>query len=145
MLSWGLIWPPTESYVNMSANPNMLPPTPSWSTNSFLFYLKYARQSFVFANQTIGVPFIALGLGNPIESFSAGVTVYFLLLCWSAAIFALIMIKSISYTWALAIVAGAVALGTPAMSLVLKHTIPAVYAWGIMLMFLSMVKQLKTI
>lgn len=137
MLSWGLAWPPTTDYVGMSATSSMFPPVPDWSINSFLFYIKYARQSMTFANQTIGVPFIALGINNPEESYTAGVTVYLLLLCWSAAIFVSTLTIHSAGTKVLALSASAVAIASPAMSLVLKQTIPAVYAWGSMLMFLS--------
>ncbi|MDR3476700.1 MAG: hypothetical protein P4M14_01550 [Gammaproteobacteria bacterium] len=144
ILSWGLVWPPTTNYVGMSAIPSMFPPTQNWSINSFLFYIKYARQSMTFANQTIGVPFLALGFNNPEESYTAAVTVYLLLLCWSSAVFALTLIRKMERSWGLSLVACAVALASPAMSLVLKQTIPAVYAWGSMLLFLSVMLYKKS-
>ncbi|MHB1220384.1 MAG: hypothetical protein ACYC0J_00085 [Gammaproteobacteria bacterium] len=143
MLSWGLVWPPTTDYAVMHATSNMFPPVQNWSINSFLFYIKYARQSMTFANQTIAVPFLAFGFNNPEESYTAGVTVYLLLLCWSAGIFASTIMRNINRTGCLALAACAVALASPAMSLVLKQTIPAVYAWGSMLLFLSVMLYRK--
>jgi hypothetical protein len=141
--SWGLEWPPSVGYALMHAVPTMFPPAENWSINSFLFYIKYARQSMTFANQTIGVPFIALGFNNAEESYTAGVTVYLLLLCWSAAIFTAVIMKNLNRIWTISLVAFAVALASPAMSLVLKQTIPAAYAWGSMLIFLSVLIQRK--
>ena len=141
MISWGLEWPPKKDYVGMTATAEMYPPTPNWSINQFLFYIRYARQSMTFANQTIGVPFIAMGFFNSEESYTAGVAVLLSLLCWSAAVFTSSFLQTKTPAKWLAYSACAVALASPAMSLVLKQTIPAVYAWGSMLIFLSVLMR----
>lgn len=137
MLSWGLTWPPISGSAGYSLTSEMMPPLENWSINQFAFYIKYARLSWTFANQTIAVPFLALGLNNPEESYTAAVTVYLILMCWSAAIFAASIAKCISRSQFLALAACAVVLGGPAMSLALKQTVPAIYAWSSMLLFTS--------
>jgi len=137
VVSWELKWPPTESYTSMTVPLSGYPPVPNWSINNFLFYIKYARQSMTFANQTIAVPFFALGFGDEEESYTAGVTVCLLLLCWSTAIFISTIAKKENDSVLSGVAACTIALGAPALSLILKQTIPAVYAWGTMLLFCS--------
>lgn len=116
---------------------SFLAPSPSYSARQLVYYIRRGM-SWTYATQTIGMPFMALAPGFTEESFTVGVLIYLLILCWGAAILVGSLTESTPPFRTLATCACVVAVGSPALSLALKHAIPALFAWGMTLFLLGL-------
>ena len=112
------------------------PLTPNWSALYLGWYIKQGA-SWTYATQTIGIPFMATAPGYTEESYTAGIAVYLVIFCWGAALLVASLLRKWPKEGALAVFAATVALGSPALSLALKHAIPALCTWGLVLLMLS--------
>lgn len=118
----------------------MRPEVPNWSINFLTYYIEFMGLT-TFANQTVAIPFLAMGGEFTEESYTAAIALYLILVCWAAGLLASRLLGKDSNIWALAPTALVVSASCAPLSLCLKHAIPALVAWGFVLTLLSILYE----
>ncbi|MBI4576421.1 MAG: hypothetical protein HY722_09190 [Planctomycetes bacterium] len=122
---------------NLKRNaPMLVPPSTNWSFRQYVRMVQ-TDEATTYASQTVSIPFIALVPGSSEESYSAGMATYVALLCWAAALLVTSFFRERPPPWVIAVGALAVAVGSPAISLAIKGSIPALFTWGLCLQLLA--------